>query len=215
MRRSLGVTTLVAAAAVALGGCELIASVDRGQVGGGDTGTGGTESTGGSQNTGGSSLGGASGGGGAAGASATGGTSGLINTCPMEGLGGAPGTPAIPEIVGSYFSGTDDSNTFEVPEVIGSEVWAQGPAEYHSVFFYSSVDNGDNILIAQNGEDNEFFGCLWSRFVWYETDGNVYYCQDVFDAESYADAASAANGANVSDLNVGCLGGGWYRLVAQ
>jgi hypothetical protein len=218
----LGVTLLVAGAAVALAGCELIASVDRSKIDSGPgASTGGSENAGGSENTGGeagdgNSQGGASGGGGgAAGSDSMGGTGGgLVNTCPMDGLGGAPGTPGIPEIAGNYFSGTDASNTFEVPESIGNEYWTQGASDPH-VFHYASVDNADNILIAQNGEGNFFFGCLWSRFVWHETNGTLYFCQDVFDAESYADAVSAANGADISDLDAGCLGAGWYRLVPE
>ena len=106
------------------------------------------------------------------------------------------------EIAGSY---TDD---WEFAHQITDDSWTM----MGSVFHITQYSNDNDYLITQNDSDNEYSPDLWSRFDWtYEGNGDLFYCQIVFDAQSEP-AALTSTGADRSDLDTGCGGFGWSRL---
>jgi hypothetical protein len=122
------------------------------------------------------------------------------DTAPEDGTG-----EAEPEIVGSYvdsFMGTHE---------VTADTWTMAGM---GVFHIETWNNDADYLVAQNDTMNEFNPDLWSRMDWTEADGQLYFCQSVFDAET-AEAAEMAEGADASDLTAGCAGFEWTQLTAQ
>ena len=77
----------------------------------------------------------------------------------------------------------------------------------------SQFDNEQQFIIAQNGEDNEYNPSLWSRFDWAKVDGNLWYCQTAYAAES-EEAALATEAADATNpAEEGCGGFSWTQLV--
>ncbi|NEO73250.1 hypothetical protein [Moorena sp. SIO3H5] len=58
------------------------------------------------------------------------------------------------------------------------------------IFDYCSLDNPEEVIIAQNGPNNEYNPNRFSQFNWVSYEGNLWYCQEVFDALTEEDAAS-------------------------
>ena len=72
----------------------------------------------------------------------------------------------------------------------------------------TQAHNDEGWLIAQNGPDS-WSPDLWSKYEWtWDEEGNLYYCQSTYDAETEEDAVSAAR-ADAGDLGAGCGGFGW------
>ena len=87
--------------------------------------------------------------------------------------------------------------------------WVSGGASYT----ISQFDNEAQFIIAQNGDDNEYNPGLWSRFDWAAVNGDLWYCQTAYDAES-EDAALATEAADATNpAEAGCGGFGWTQLV--
>jgi hypothetical protein len=124
-----------------------------------------------------------------------------------DAVGGGGGTASVSEglaIVGSY---TDD---FDGEHTITNATWTSGG----SVYNISQFDNEANYVIARNDEGNEYSPCAWSRFDWTESEGDIYFCQSAFAAES-EDAALETEPADAEDLEEGCSGFPWSKLSAQ
>ncbi len=87
-----------------------------------------------------------------------------------------------------------------------------------SSFHVCSIDNAKKFLIAQNNPANNFNPSKYSRFEWFSKNSQLYFCQQVFDASTAADAANLAKYplADPSDANdSGCGKSGqfaWSQL---
>jgi hypothetical protein len=67
-------------------------------------------------------------------------------------------------------------------------------------------------VIALNDEDTYSPG-LWSRFDWtWDADGELYYCQSVYDAETEEAAVEGDDASDASELDAGCAGFSWTML---
>ena len=115
-----------------------------------------------------------------------------------------------PEIIGNYM---DDYMT---SHVISASSWTQSFGEgIPSVFNFRKVDNEQDFLIAENDAMNEYSPSLFSRFDWVVVEGNLWYCQIIFDAES-AEAAEATPAADPTDPSAGGCGMyPWSALSSQ
>lgn len=94
---------------------------------------------------------------------------------------------------------------------VGGEAWLSFGSGDQLVFSVCSVDNDEDYLIAKNAEGNDFNSGKFSRFEWFAENGQLYYCQQVFDAPSAAEAADftvnpAANTSNANDEGCGTTG---------
>jgi len=102
---------------------------------------------------------------------------------------------------------------------VGGEAWLDFGLGDQLIFHVCSVDNTKDFLIAQNDGGNDFNPLKFSRFEWYGDRGQLFYCQQVFDAATAADAADFAKtpAADSSDANdKGCGVGGqfpWSQLA--
>jgi hypothetical protein len=147
--------------------------------------------------------------GGAGGSGALGGAGGAEAVGGGDAVGGngAGGTGPVSEgltIVGSY---TDD---YEGEHAITNATWTTRD----SVYNISQFDNEAGYVIARNDEGNEFSPCAWSRFDWTESEGDLYFCQTAFAAES-EEAALETEPADPEDLEEGCSGFPWSKLTPQ
>ncbi len=107
-----------------------------------------------------------------------------------------------PAIVGTWL---DD---WGYEQNISRDSWTSGD----SLFHITRVNNHLGYAVAHNDPDNQWNPGMWSRFDWtWDNDGELYYCQVVFDANS-ADAAEAVKSADRTDLQGGCSGFGWSHL---
>ncbi|MEC8052918.1 MAG: hypothetical protein VX210_19140 [Myxococcota bacterium] len=92
---------------------------------------------------------------------------------------------------------------------ITQTAWVSGSSSYA----ISQFDNEAKFIIAQNGEENAYNPGLWSRFDWAKVDGNLWYCQTAYAAES-EEAALATEAADATNpAEEGCCGFGWTQLV--
>lgn len=94
---------------------------------------------------------------------------------------------------------------------VGGEAWLSFGSGDQLVFSVCSVDNDNNFLIAQNASGNDFNPGKFSRFEWFGESGQLFYCQQVFDAATAAEAADftanpAANPSNANDEGCGANG---------
>lgn len=171
---------------------------DEGSGSGASAGKGGSAGTGGSANKVGGEGGALDGAGGAPNA-----VSCTPPAPPSDGEGGSGGAGASEglAIVGTY---TDD---FESEHVITSATWSTED----SVYYISQFDNAEGYVIALNAQDNEYSPCGWSRFDWTESDGELYFCQSAFGADS-EEAALETKPADAKNLDMGCSGFPWSRL---
>jgi hypothetical protein len=113
-----------------------------------------------------------------------------------------------PRVVGSY---ADDWGT---NHDVTSASWSQSTdGSAPSLFTLLELSNRDGYLLAQNSAGNEFNPQMYSRFDWFEgEEGELYFCQSVFAAETL-DAARSAEPANADDLDEGCSGFAWSMLT--
>ncbi len=124
------------------------------------------------------------------------------------GSGAAP-----PEISAVYL------DNFAGWHIVGKKAWVSAMADSELVFDLCKVDNNKNYLIAENSPVNDFNPKKFSRFEWYGSNGKLFYCQQVFDAQSANDAEDFNKypAADTSDPNdKGCGANGkfaWSQLV--
>lgn len=117
------------------------------------------------------------------------------------------------EISGTY---TDNFAGFQS---VGNEAWVGFGSGDQLIFHVCSVDNEQNYLIAQNSAGNDYNPNMFSRFEWFGMNGQLYYCQQVYDAASASEAADfnahpAADTSNVNDEGCGELGQHpWSQLI--
>ena len=80
---------------------------------------------------------------------------------------------------------------------------------YWNDFTITQANNAEGWLVAQNAEYADWAAGLWSKFEWVsDEDGEHYYCQSTYDAETEEDAVGAER-ADAADLDAGCSGYGW------
>ncbi|MER8671091.1 hypothetical protein [Mesorhizobium sp. M0678] len=120
---------------------------------------------------------------------------------------------APPKISGMYI------DNFDGWQAVGKQAWVSYAAGDEMIFDICSVDNTKNFLIARNSADNQYNPGKYSRFEWFGSNGQLFYCQQVFDAASAADAAdfTKTKAADSSDANdKGCGQAGqfpWSQLI--
>ena len=118
-----------------------------------------------------------------------------------------------PAIAGTYV------DNFAGFHSVGGEAWLSFGSGDQLIFHVCSVDNKKDFLVAQNSSGNDFNPSKFSRFEWFGENGQLFYCQQVFDADTAMDAADfsttpAADTSNVNDE--GCRDNGqfpWSQLV--
>ncbi len=122
------------------------------------------------------------------------------------------GMDALPEIP---FTGTylDESGA---EHIVGASSWTiTYVGTQPSVFDYHEVSLDQQFIVAQNQAGNEYFPGLWSRFDWYfDAEEMLWFCQIAYDSAS-ADVARAVGGADRNDMQMGCNGFAWSKLVGR
>lgn len=121
-------------------------------------------------------------------------------------------TFSSPSIEGSYTDNYGNS------QIVGAEEWITAGSSYYN---YIIVDNNQSYLTAQNASSNQYYPNKYSRFEWTTTDnGDLWYCQQVYNADSAADANDFTlyPPANSTDPSVrGCGTGNndfpWSQLI--
>lgn len=98
---------------------------------------------------------------------------------------------------------------------ISNEGWTQQyPDSAPIAFEISAWENLNEVVFAQNSDENEWSPGLWSRFDWVWDGGAVWYCQTIFDAETEEDARAAAAADSSAPMTGGCGGAPWTALSA-
>ena len=112
------------------------------------------------------------------------------------------------EIIGRYI------DTYETAHVITETDWMMKSATYGvSIYKISQYSNKNDFIIAQNDESNGYAPEKWSRFDYTEKNGDLYYCQTAYDAET-EEAALATPAADKTDpATTGCGGFAWTKLT--
>ncbi len=101
------------------------------------------------------------------------------------------------EIVGTYTS--NFGATVEISETEVSISYGT-PSLYAVVDF----DNAERFIVAQNDSNNASFPDLWSRFDWAVDGTTVFWCQQVFDGATRADAENAPSADRTDPASGGC-----------
>ena len=127
---------------------------------------------------------------------------------PATGAGSGPaseiepacdGGTVAPDIAGTY------KDNFGNSQDIGDKVWTTAGESGSSTFTYCVVENADGRLTAQNGSNNPYYPNLFSAFYWTKTDdGKLWFCQQVFDAESAEGALNAPPPDSSNPSQGGC-----------
>lgn len=99
-----------------------------------------------------------------------------------------------------------------ITHVIDETRWDQLADFGDAIFHVEAYDEAAQWVVAQGDAANEFSPELYSRFDWTWDGADLYYCTAVFDAATAADAM-AAPASDPSDLDAGCGGFPWSRLM--
>lgn len=114
-----------------------------------------------------------------------------------------------PEKAGLY------ADNFGGQHLLGAHFWVQNGS---SIFHYCQVDNYAHRIVAQNDAGNGYYPNYYSRFEVVISNGEVWYCQQVYDALSEKEAVSRPT-ADASDLSKGCgvpvNNFGWTKLTPR
>jgi hypothetical protein len=113
------------------------------------------------------------------------------------------------EIVGEY----DDS--WGMGHVITENDWTMSGFGDDSLFHFDSWDNEANQVVAVNDEANSYNPGLFSRMDWTEHQGELWYCQAVFDAETVQDAWQVPASDPADPSASGCGGYSWSQLTPR
>ena len=125
---------------------------------------------------------------------------------------------------GTEITGDTNTTTEEIPQdltlagtyvdnwgtehTIDNDLWVQGSSAFQII----SYDNESGTLIAQNDSSNEYNPNLWSRFDWATVDGQLWYCQTAYAAESEDAAVSTPEADASAPAEAGCGGFSWTQL---
>lgn len=137
------------------------------------------------------------------GATSTSGTDGGTTSDTTTGAAGL-------EIAGAWLE--EFSPGMGITHAIAETQWEQLAEFGDALFHVSEYDNAAGIVVAQGDAANEFFPGLYSRFDWTWDGADLHYCTAVYDAATAA-AALAAPASDPDDLETGCGGFPWSRLV--
>ena len=99
---------------------------------------------------------------------------------------------------------------YATSHVITETTWTQG----ESVYQISQFSNDAQMVIAQNGSENEWNAELWSRFDWTENTDGLWYCQTAYDAASAEDAMNTAAADATDPATSGCNTFAWTKMDA-
>ncbi|MEM9460596.1 MAG: hypothetical protein AAGF11_40885 [Myxococcota bacterium] len=141
--------------------------------------------------------------------SSTGMSAGTMDTSADDPTGAATDGAGL-EIAGEWFEALGSKDG--VDHIIDDERWAQQGPFGNARYDIESYDNPGRWVVAQGDASNEFFPDLYSKFIWTWDGPDLYYCTAVFDAETAADAMAAPD-PDVDDLEFGCAGFAWSRLM--
>lgn len=112
-----------------------------------------------------------------------------------------------PEIAGAYI------DNFGGVQIVSAPAWVSGTF----LFYVCSVDNSRRRLVAQNLPRNGDTANLFSRFEWTtNSSGQLFYCQQVYNAASPADADAAAQADPRNPFVSGCGANGqfpWTQII--
>jgi hypothetical protein len=113
----------------------------------------------------------------------------------------------IPEISGIFI------DNFAGWHSVGPKAWLSFGGDGQAIFAVCRVDNDDDFIIAQNSASDSYNPLKYSRIEWHESNGQLFYCHQVFDATTEAEAAdvTARPLADRTDLNdSGCGNNGQF-----
>ncbi len=120
-------------------------------------------------------------------------------------------TISDPSISGNYKDNYGNS------QVIDSTRWVSSET---SSFEYTLVDNLESYLIAKNNSNNQYNPNKYSRFEWANSNGKLWYCQQVYDVNTEEDAGNftlypRANSSspNTKGCGLGAQSFPWSELV--
>ncbi|MBP0021432.1 MAG: hypothetical protein J7647_28240 [Cyanobacteria bacterium SBLK] len=108
-----------------------------------------------------------------------------------------------PSIVGNY------TTNYGGRQLIGNKRWIMKYKGQHPfIFTYTSVDNPSQTIIAENtydeGDGFDYTG-KFSQFNWtYDDSDDLWYCQQVYDADTAEDAAAQPSADSSDPANGGC-----------
>ncbi len=117
---------------------------------------------------------------------------------------------ALPLVPLPVYGVWDDTSGFHG---VTDHAWLMWASWGTSRFDITQSDVVGGWLVAQNAASNAYYPSLWSKLEWFESSGQLYYCQSAYDAADEATALSAAS-ADQSDINGGCGGFAWSTLTA-
>jgi len=138
---------------------------------------------------------------------------GFVPPTQAQGTASCLGSASGPAISATYL------DNYAGLHSIGKKAWLQAVGDSQLVFHVCSVDDSKHYLIARNDDANDSNPGKFSRFEWYGRGGLLFYCQQVFDAMSAAEAEDFTKtpAADSSDANdQGCGSGGqfpWSELI--
>ena len=120
---------------------------------------------------------------------------------------GSTGDMNLLEIAGAYV------DNFQQMHEVGDELWVMSGDGYELRFEIETFDNDGDMLVARNGEDNGSAEGQYSRFTWFtDAEGQLWYCQDPYDAASVEAAMQADPPDSSMPGDGGCGIGSWSAL---
>ncbi|NEQ37391.1 MAG: hypothetical protein F6K40_14410 [Okeania sp. SIO3I5] len=126
-------------------------------------------------------------------------------------------SPRIPWIVCPSIAGMYVDN-YGGQHIINCKNWLMGENS-DSIFTYTYVGNSSKIIIAENGADNPYFPEKFSQFNWTYSDNALWYCQQVYDADTAEEAVSHETADTSAPSQGGCgipdNDFPWSKLISQ
>ena len=114
------------------------------------------------------------------------------------------------EIIGRYMERSGD---YEASHIITETEWTSRSSYGTSVYHISQYDNANDFIIAQNDSEKSWNPDKWSRFDYTVKNGELYYCQTAYNAET-EEAALATPAADKTDpATKGCGSSPWTKLT--
>lgn len=112
------------------------------------------------------------------------------------------------------------TTTYGETDVITQTTWTMTYAGSTSVFHILGYSNGLMFVLAKNDDANAYDAGLYSRFTWTVHGGQLYYCQDPYNAatEDAARNAPAENDNDPASKGCGASAGNdfaWTELTPQ
>lgn len=127
-----------------------------------------------------------------------------------DGTGTERGLEIVGQWVETFPGGGEQTHT--ITEIDWTTISEFGTAIHH----IDSYDNETDTLIAQADASNDFNPEAWGKFQWtWDGNGDLWYCQIVFDAATPQDAAAGPDADPSDPANGGCGGFPWSALTPR